>query len=111
MKYFIDFDGTICPGDVNDAPHTACRAVLKELKRRNHTITIFSCRSNPDCVEDAGLATREIVEYMVRNDLPYDDIYHGKPFFNYLIDDRSVGVPLDSKYNVDWEQIQKKIEW
>lgn len=109
MKYFIDFDGTICPNDAE--PQPACREVLLELKRRNHIIVIYSCRSNPDCVTDPEIATQEIVDYMKKYDLPYDDIYWGKPFFNYVIDDRNVGCPLDKNYNVDWERIKKVIEW
>jgi hypothetical protein len=107
MIYFIDFDGTICPN--SGYPSAACRRVIRRLKECNHTVVIYSCRSNPNCVDDAVGATQEMEDFLKLHEIPYDRIEHGKPFFNYIIDDRCVGTPLDSNYDVDWEQIEKKI--
>jgi len=108
MIYFIDFDGTICPGNGNPpSPH--CLRVLNSLKERNNQIVIYSCRSNPECVEDYEIATKDMIKYLNEYKVPYDSIRYGKPFFNYYIDDRNIGVPLDKDYNVDWEKIEKLI--
>jgi hypothetical protein len=108
MKYFIDFDGTICPNN-GGPPQAACREVLRKLKECNNTIHIYSCRSNPDAVSDAVGSTHEMEEYLKAYQIPYDEVVWGKPFFNFYIDDRNIGVPLTKDHSVDWEQIKKLI--
>ena len=109
MRYFIDFDGTICPNNGNQ-PSQDCVETLRELKRRNHTIHIYSCRSNPEAVGDADASTADMKEYLDAYLIPYDEIVWGKPFFNYIIDDRCVGIPLTSDHSVDWSKIKDKID-
>lgn len=109
MIYYIDFDGTICPNSGNPpSPH--CIRVINSLKAHNHQIVIYSCRSNPECVEDYVVATDEMIAYLKEYNIPYDSIRYGKPFFNHYIDDRNIGVPLDKDYNVDWEKVGKLID-
>ena len=108
MIYFIDFDGTICPNS-GSPPQKECREVLKKLKEYNHTIVIYSCRSNPDCVDDHISATHEMEEYLRLYDIPFDKIEKNKPFFNFYIDDRNIGVPLTSDHSVDWSKIKKML--
>jgi succinate dehydrogenase/fumarate reductase flavoprotein subunit len=83
---------------------------MRRLKECNNTIVIYSCRSNPDCVEDHIRSTEEMISYLNHWDLPFDRVEYGKPFFNFYIDDRNLGVPLDKNYNVDWEGIEKLID-
>ena len=109
MIYFIDFDGTICPNS-GSPPSIACLRVMNRLWECNHEIIIYSCRSNPECVDDYVAATAEMKEYLDTYNVPYDSIRYGKPLFNYYIDDRNIGVPLDKDYNVDWEGVEKLIE-
>ena len=108
MIYFIDFDGTICDGS-GGPPSAACRRVMRRLKECNNTIVIYSCRSNPNCVDDHIRATEEMVDYLDHWEIPYDRVEYNKPFFNFYIDDRNVGTPLDKNHNVDWERIEKLI--
>ena len=105
MKYFIDFDGTICPNN-DGPPQKECIEVLKRLKECNHEIIIYSCRSNPECVEDANQSTQDMIAYLNAYGVPFDGIEKNKPFFNYYIDDRAVGVPLTSDFSVDWAKIK-----
>ena len=106
MIYFIDFDGTICPNTGNP-PSAHCLKVLKRLVECNNEIVIYSCRSNPDCVNDAKQSTHDMVQYLNQYKVPYHRVQWGKPFFNYYIDDRNIGVPKDASDSVDWEQIEK----
>ncbi len=109
MIYYIDFDGTICPNDISQPPPPACIELLRELRRRNHTIVIYSCRSNNKVVEDAAAATQEMQEYLKDYGVIYDSIQSGKPLFNYIIDDRAVGIPKTPEHIVDWEEVAKII--
>lgn len=108
MIYFIDFDGTICPNN-GSPPQNECIEVLQRLKECNHTIVIYSCRSNPECVNDHVASTNEMVQYLNLYNVPYDFVQPNKPFFNFYIDDRNVGTPLTKNYDVDWSQIKKMI--
>lgn len=105
MIYFIDFDGTICPNSGNP-PQKECIEVLTKLKIRNNTILIYSCRSNPNCVEDYIRSTSEMETYLKQYNVPYDGIVPNKPYFNYIIDDRCVGIPLTKDYSVDWQKLK-----
>lgn len=107
MIYFIDFDGTICPGSSSLPPQPECIEVLKRLKECNNSIFIYSCRANEDCVEDKNAAIADMVWYLNHHGIPYDGVVHDKPFFNYYIDDRNVGTPIDRNGNVDWKEIKK----
>lgn len=104
MIYFIDFDGTICAGG---PPSPACIRTLKRLKECHHTIVIYSCRSNPNAVDDAVGATNEMKDYLNLYQVPYDRIEPNKPFFNFIIDDRALGAPLNKNGDIDWEAINK----
>lgn len=107
MIYFVDFDSTICPdGD----PQPECRETLQWLKKCNHTIYIYSCRSNAACVPDPERSTEEIRQFMKKHDLPYDDFVYGKPFFNHLIDDRAIGAPLTDKGVIDWKKVKELVQ-
>jgi hydroxymethylpyrimidine pyrophosphatase-like HAD family hydrolase len=106
MIYFIDFDGTICPGG---PPTAACVRTIKKLKEHNHTVVIYSCRSNPNCVEDAAFETAEMVNFLKTYGIPFDRIEPNKPLFNFIIDDRALGVPLTPQHDVDWERIERLI--
>lgn len=107
MIFFIDFDNTICSS--NGEPLPGCIETIRKLKETN-TIVIYSCRSNDTCVENPLVATQEMVNFLTKHEIPYDKIKWGKPFFNYIIDDRALGCPLDSKGNVDWTEINKLLE-
>jgi hypothetical protein len=109
MIYFVDFDGTICPGSSSLPPQPECLEVLKRLKECNNSIFIYSCRANANCVDDKEEAIKDMERYLKQHNIPYDGIVHDKPFFNYYIDDRNLGTPLDNTGSVDWKEIKKII--
>ncbi len=107
MIYFIDFDGTISP-NTGDPPHPDCIQTLTKLKECNHTILIYSCRSNPFLVDD--FSEKDMINYLAIFNVPYDGIIANKPLFNYIIDDRAIGVPLNPEtHDVNWTAIKKKL--
>jgi hypothetical protein len=108
MIYFVDFDGTICPNS-GSPPQKECIEVLTRLKECNNQIVIYSCRSNEDCVADAIGATNDMIAYLEMYKVPYDRVEWGKPFFNFYIDDRNIGVPLTKDHSVDWARIKTLI--
>lgn len=109
MRYFIDFDGTICPNN-DGPPQKECIEVIKRLKECNHEIVIYSCRSNPDCVQDSNQSTNDMIAYLNAYGVPFDRIERNKPLFNTIIDDRAIGVPLTDDYSVDWAKIKLLIK-
>jgi hypothetical protein len=111
MNYFIDFDSTICPdGWTLNPPSKDCLDVLYRIKECNNNIFIYSCRANEKCVEVKEICINDMVAYLKRYNIPYDGIIHDKPYWNYFIDDRNIGTPLDSSGNVDWAKIKPLIE-
>ncbi len=109
MIYAIDFDGTIHRG-TNGPPPRGCIEVLRRLKECNHTIMIYSCRANADCVDDKESAIADMVHYLKLYNIPFDGILHEKPLFNYCIDDRNIGTPLTSEGFVDWIGIKELLK-
>lgn len=106
MIYFVDFDGTIFP-NTGTEPHPDCVSYLNYLKSHNHYIFIYSCRSNPNAVDDVSLAEKHMIDFLNKHKIPYDGIIPNKPVFNYIIDDRALGIPLTSDYSVDWSRLPK----
>jgi hypothetical protein len=107
MVFFIDFDGTICP-NTGGPPHADCIDSLKKLKECNHQIFIYSCRSNPSLVDKNSEI--EMIKYLDLYEVPYDGIIPKKPLFNYIIDDRAIGVPLNpDTYDVNWTAIKENL--
>lgn len=86
-RIMIDFDKTISPTyGFNIAPDTNVIECIKRLHEK-YIITIYSCRSNLEiCDETEHL---EMIRYLEKYNIPYDEINRGKPLYVALIDDRS----------------------
>lgn len=99
-KLFIDFDNTIA---ANDKEHNigdllpGAKEALDKLKAEGWEIIIYSVRANSPEGES------EIREFMKENDLPYDEIFVGKPLGAYYIDDRNIVF-------TDWKDVLKTVE-
>lgn len=99
---YIDFDNTICPfGDETNPPSKDCIRLIQEWYNAGHQIVIYSCRANPYV---SNLGTFDMIKYLLRYNIPYHEIAKDKPYFNVIIDDRALGVPMNGK-NVDWSRI------
>lgn len=105
---FVDFDGTICPNKNENTyppPSLECLEVLRALKLAGNRIIIYSIRSN---VAETNMVNghNEMLEYLDKYKVPYDDIESRKPRFRMIIDDKGLGVPL-SGGNVDWVKVKE----
>lgn len=99
---YIDFDHTICPNmDESIPPSADCVRLIQEWYDAGHQIFIYSCRSNPRVTRMGELG---MIEYLSRHNIAYTGIAKDKPYFNVIIDDRALGVPMNGK-NVDWSRI------
>ena len=99
MKICIDLDGVICQlkkeGEtyenllpVNGAPES-----LRELKAAGHYVIINTARHMKTCQGNLGMVTAKIslitLKWLEKYDIPYDEIYFGKPHADVYIDDNA----------------------
>lgn len=95
QKYCIafDLDNTLCesirknhPDDIMKVlPKKEMIKTLKELKKRGHTITIFTRR------DVCGKESRKLtIKWLRKYKIPYDRLITEKPHYDILIDDRAI---------------------
>lgn len=107
-RIFIDFDGTIPTGLGGPPREGAAEAIRALFAAGNAEIVIYSCRSNPRICgpaipredgRETTWAEEEMRAYLAAHDIPYHRIKAGKPYFDILIDDRTMNpnrTPWDS---------------
>jgi capsule biosynthesis phosphatase len=99
MKICIDLDGVICQlkkeGETyeNLLPVDGAPESLKELKDAGHYIIINTARHMKTCQGNLGLVTARIslvtLNWLEKYQIPYDEIYFGKPHADVYIDDNA----------------------
>jgi len=99
MRIVIDLDGTICPIKQNGEryedliPTPGAIEKLRELKGAGHYIIIQTARNMATQESNLGKVMRNIgkvtLDWLVRYNVPYDEIYFGKPNAHLYIDDRA----------------------
>jgi capsule biosynthesis phosphatase len=99
MRICLDLDGVICelrkPGetyaDLQPVPGAAEK--LRQLKEAGHTIIIHTGRHMKTCEGNVGLVLARqgyiTLEWLARNNIPFDEIYFGKPWADVYIDDNA----------------------
>lgn len=102
MKRLIfDLDDTLCTtqnGDyANAQPITEVVEKLKEYHRQGFTIIINTSRNMRTYQGNIGAINKNtlpiITEWLVRHDIPYDELYVGKPwcgFEGFYVDDKAI---------------------
>ena len=87
MRLIIDLDGTICTEEKQFSralavPIRGAVDFLKRKKSEGHTVIIYSARS---------WAEYEMTfEWLIRNEIPFDQLILGKPIGDFWIDDRAI---------------------
>jgi capsule biosynthesis phosphatase len=98
LRICVDLDGTICEfrsqgqtySDVLPKPGAVER--LKELKAEGHTIIIHTARNMQTQGHNVGKVLKNVgritLDWLDRFEVPYDEIFFGKPNADITIDDR-----------------------
>jgi hypothetical protein len=94
MKYFIDFDNTLCTtidGDyINSTPLYERINKVKELKDQGHYIVIWTARGSRSNIDYRELTETQLLTW----NIPYDELRMGKPDFDIMIDDKCHNVDI-----------------
>tara|TARA_Y100000310_G_C20507504_1_gene727161 strand:+ start:666 stop:1040 length:375 start_codon:yes stop_codon:yes gene_type:complete len=113
MRICIDIDGTLCEtksdnqeySDVKPLPHAV--ECVRRLKEEGNTIILYTARNMKTCNNNVGKVIANIgmitLEWLSRNNIPFDEIYFGKPLADVYIDDKGL------KYENDWKNIENEI--
>jgi capsule biosynthesis phosphatase len=101
-RLIIDLDGTIARDDpsrnyADREPISAVVAKLRAYHEDGFTIVIYSSRNMRTFNNSIGKITAHtlpvIIEWLRRHEIPYDEIYIGKPWCGsegFYVDDRAV---------------------
>lgn len=100
MKIVIDLDGTICPIKQNGqtyadlVPNVGAVDRIKQLKSEGHYIIIQTARNMATCESNLGKVMKNVgkttLDWLENFEVPYDEIYFGKPNGELYIDDRAL---------------------
>src|SRR5438309_1622733 len=100
MRIVIDLDGTICELKQTDQTYADVRPLpgaierLQSLHAEGHTIIIQTARHMASCAGDQGKVLKRVgkttLDWLDRFEIPYDEIYFGKPNADVYIDDRAM---------------------
>jgi len=99
MRLCIDLDGVICqlkePGQTYDQllPVPGAPEKLRELKANGHYVIINTARHMKTCQGNLGAVGAKIslitLTWLEKYQIPYDEIYFGKPHADIYIDDNA----------------------
>lgn len=98
MKYCFDLDGVICHGlPYSEAvPDQNIIHVLHSLKREGNTIIIHTARRMNTHNGNVGLVIKDIAKLTLEQlelwNVPYDEIYFGKPAADFYVDDKAINI-------------------
>lgn len=109
MKICIDLDGVVADfkkegetyADVAIIP--GAKEKLEEFKKNGHYVILQTARHMKTCNGNVGLVMGRVghitLEWLKKHDIPYDEIYFGKPWADVYIDDNALRFE-------DWDQIK-----
>lgn len=99
MRIVIDLDGTICPIKAKNENYADLKPLegaverLKEMRAAGHYLIIQSARNMATQEANLGKVLKNVgkvtLDWLERYDVPYDEIYFGKPNAHLYIDDRA----------------------
>jgi capsule biosynthesis phosphatase len=99
MRIVIDLDGTICflkekgQSYADVLPRPGAIETMKELRAKGHYIIISTARNMATQEANLGKVLKNVglitLQWLENHDVPYDEIYFGKPNGEIYIDDRA----------------------
>ena len=97
MRFCFDIDGVIFKinkGYIKHEPIWSTVKYIKHLKSLNHEVVLYTARKMKTFNGNIGKINKEIVENTLFNlnryNIPYDEIYFGKPNADVYIDDKAL---------------------
>lgn len=102
-RVVFDCDGVICRDDLDQPyherePYPWVKGILQELKNEGWTIILqtaryfYRCNGDINKINEAGL--QELKDWLVKWEIPHDEVYMGKAAANAYVDDK--GIRIDS---------------
>lgn len=114
LSFVIDIDGTLCPIKKKEekyedlVPYKEMVDKIREYKKGGAKIVFYTSRNMNSYQNNIGLinanTAKTILEWLNKWDIPYDEIYYGKPWpghRGFYVDDRTVRPDEFLKYTED----------
>ncbi len=108
----IDLDGTLCENKVEGEtyldvlPKPGAVAAVQAWKFAGHYIIIYSARNMVTHNNNLGRIIAHqspiVVEWLKKHQIPYDELWFGKPLADFYIDDKAIEFTT-------WKQTTTKI--
>jgi capsule biosynthesis phosphatase len=100
MRICIDIDGTICITRKLDESYHDVKPIpgaiehINKLKADGHYIILYSSRHMKTCDNNLGriiaIQGNILLPWLNKHNIPYDEVWFGKPLADIYIDDRAV---------------------
>lgn len=121
QRFCFDLDSTLLTLPRVEGDYTTCQGIYKNiymvrlLYDLGHTIIIYTARRMKTHEGNVGAAMRDIgritFDTLEEFQIPYHEIYFGKPYADVYIDDKSVNALMDTSKEIgcfDFSQYGKK---
>lgn len=112
-RYCFDLDGTICytkklDEDYSDVlPIPGSIDTIQTLKSQGHYIIIYTARNmithNNNIGKIIANQAKIVIDWLNKYEIPYDELYFGKPLADFYIDDKAVTF-------TDWTKLTQLLE-
>lgn len=100
MRLCIDIDGTICEKRNNTSSYEGLSPIegaiqtLNSFRRQGHYIILYTARNMETHNSNLGKVIKSqgkiLLDWLEENEVPYDEIYFGKPSADVYIDDKAI---------------------
>ena|ERR1700722_1910798 len=97
MKICIDIDGVLCELRRPDQTYAEVRPLpgavekMKSLKQAGNYLILCTARHMATCNSNVGLVVarqgKTLLDWLAKNEIPYDEIWFGKPHADVYVDD------------------------
>lgn len=115
MRLVFDVDDTVAHGGhpySECKPYKAVVTIIKELKKAGHEIIFLTARymlkHNGNQNKAIKEGKQELIDWLNKWDIPFDEVYLGKPSGDVYIDDRAWRI--DSKSGAGWDTLIEAIK-
>ena len=100
MRICIDIDGVIADFKKSGEVYSDCKLIegakekIQNLYSNGHYIILYTARHMKTCNGNSALTISKIgkitLDWLESNDIPYHEIYFGKPWADVYIDDNAL---------------------